>query len=473
MLLCIPTVKLFGFQQRRNFSSLAKCFSLTGKSPLEPQTQASLDKDFIPWLERIAGAKITNTLSIGKSTYGRSLFASKVIHAGDCMLKVPFNVQITPDELSPDIRVSLTDEVGNIGKLAAVLIREKKKGQKSRWVPYISRLPQPAEMHSTIFWGEDEFSMIRCSAVHKETVKQKAQIEKEFSFVAQAFKQHYPMVIERPYLEDFMYAYALVGSRAWETSKGISLIPFADFMNHDGLSASIVLSDEDNQLSEVTADRNYSPGDEVFIKYGEFSNATLMLDFGFTVPYNIHDEVQIQMDVPNDDPLRDMKLGLLQTHHTRIVKDINIFHSSCDTFTIKEVKSTSGKGRGIPQSLRAFARVLCCTIPQELNDLSKEAAKNDGRLARLPFKDRSRELEAHKILLSHINRLIEDHSACIKELEESKCYFVSQRFAVRRKMAKDLLYGELRVLRSAAEWLNHYCTTLFSVTSKPILQSLQ
>lgn len=61
----------------------------------------------------------------------------------------------------------------------------------------------------------------------------------------------------------------------------------------------------------------------------------------------------------------------------------------------------------------------------------------------------------------------------LQELEESKCYFVSQRFAVRRKMAKDLLYGELRVLRSAAEWLNHYCTTLFSVTSKPILQSLQ
>ncbi|XP_010504351.1 PREDICTED: ribulose-1,5 bisphosphate carboxylase/oxygenase large subunit N-methyltransferase, chloroplastic-like isoform X2 [Camelina sativa] len=434
MLLCISTVKLFGVQQQRSFSSLAKRLSLTGKLPLEPQTQASLDKDFLPWLEQIAGSKITNTLTIGTSTYGRSLFASKVIHAGDCMLKVPFKARITPDELPLDIRVSLTDEVGNIGKLAAVLIREKKMGQKSRWVPYISRLPQPAEMHSTIFWGEDEFSMIRCSAVHKETVKQKAQIEKEFSIVAQAYKQHCPMVIKRPDLEDFMYAYALVGSRAWETSKGISLIPFADFMNHDGLSASIVISDEDKQLSEVTADRNYSPGDEV----------------------------QIQMVVPNDDPLRIMKLGLLRTHHTRTVKDIDIFHSSCDTFTIKEVKSAIGKGKGIPQSLRAFARVLCCTIPQELNDLSKEAAQHDGRLARLPLKDRSRELEAHKILLSHINRLIEDHSACIKEMEESKCYFVSQRLVVRRQMARDLLSGELRVLRSAAEWPSHYCTTLFS-----------
>ncbi|CAH2064080.1 unnamed protein product [Thlaspi arvense] len=430
MLLCVATVKLFGFQQRRTFRSLAKRFSFNGQ---EPQAQAPLDKecaDFLPWLERIAGAKISNTLSIGKSTYGRALFASKVINAGDCILKVPFNAQITPDELPPDFRVSLTDEVGNIGKLAALLMIEKQTGQNSRWVPYISRLPQPAEMHSTIFWDEDELNMIRCSAVHKETVKQKARIEKEFSHVA----QRNVLTVEQ--------------------------IPFADFMNHDGLSASIVLSDEDKQLSEVTADRNYSPGDEVLIRYGDFSNATLMLDFGFTLPCNIHDEVQIQMDVPNDDPLRNMKLGLLQTHYTRSVKNISIFHSSCDTFTIKEVKSAKGKGKGIPQSLRAFARLLSCTSPQELNDLSKEAAQNDGRLARLPFKDGCRELKAHKIILSHINKLIEDHSACIKEPEASNCHFVSQRYTVRRQMARDLLFGELRVMRSVADWLNHYCTNL-------------
>nr|VDC61186.1 unnamed protein product [Brassica rapa] len=298
MLLCAPRVKLLVFQQQRTLtSSLAKRFSFNAQPLTASQAQiffffsffAALDKDcidFLPWLEQIAGAKLTNTLSIGKSVYGsRALFASKVIHAGDCILKVPFNAQITPDELLADIRVSLTDKVGNIGKLAALLMIEINAGQNSRWFPYISRLPQLSDMHSTIFWDENEFSMIRCSAVHKETVKQKAWIEKEFSLVSQAFKEHLPKAIERPAQENFMYAYTLVGSRAWETSRGISL-------------------------------------------------------------------VQIQMDIPNDDPLRNMKLGLLQTHYTRSVKDINIFHSSYDTFTIKEVKSATGKG--IPQSLLAF-----------------------------------------------------------------------------------------------------------------------
>ncbi|CAN7093328.1 unnamed protein product [Brassica rapa subsp. narinosa] len=399
MLLCAPRVKLLVFQQRRTLtSSLAKRFSFNAQPLTASQAQfffyfffrAALDKDcigFLPWLEQIAGAKLTNTLSIGKSVYGsRALFASKVIHAGDCILKVPFNAQITPDELPADIRVSLTDKVGNIGKLAALLMIEINAGQNSRWFPYISLLPQLSDMHSTVgsFGMKTEFSMIRCSAVHKETVKQKARIEKEFSLVSQAFKEHLPKAIERPALENFMYAYTLVGSRAWETSRGISLIPFADFMNHDGLSASIVLTDEDNQLSEVTADRDYSPDNSVLIRYGEFSNATLM------PTYNTHDEVQIQMDIPNDDPLRNMKLGLLQTHYTRSVKDINIFHSSYDTFTIKEVKSATGKG--IPQSLLAF-----CTS------------------SLLYRSSRSRELEAHKIILAHINSLIVDHSVCIKE----------------------------------------------------------
>lgn len=135
---------------------------------------------------------------------------------------------------------------------------------------------------------------------------------------------------------------------------------FLDFLNHDGTSEAFVLNDDNKQLSEVVADRNYSPGEQVLIRYGKFSNVTLLLDFGFTVPHNIHDQVQIQFNIPNHDPLRTMKLEILQKHHVAINKDVCGFDSSMDSFTIKEVRSANGKGKGIPQSLRAFGRVLSC-----------------------------------------------------------------------------------------------------------------
>ncbi|XP_065622319.1 uncharacterized protein LOC112015821 isoform X1 [Quercus suber] len=183
-----------------------------------------------------------------------------------------------------------------------------------------------------------------------------------------------------------------------------------------------------------------------------------MLDFGFSLPYNIHDQVQVHFNLPHHDLLREMKIDLLQRHCTPPIKDVNGFNSSLESFTIKEVRSA--KGKGLPQSLRAFARVLSCTTPEELSDLAKEAAQNDGRLARRPLSNRSKEICAHEKLLLLITQLIEEYNATIKSLVPVNSTPMCERLAVRRQMSRDLLSGELRILKSASMWLKSYCTTL-------------
>lgn len=130
---------------------------------------------------------------------------------------------------------------------------------------------------------------------------------------------------------------------------------------------------------------------QVLIRYGKFSNATLLLDFGFTVPYNIYDQVsprfdqvyiytfwilnsfmvtimsscrylssvlltminlkapafhifhiwyyqvQVKVNIPPHDFLRRMKLDLLHKHLMPAVKDVNSVNPSWDTFTLKLV----------------------------------------------------------------------------------------------------------------------------------------
>lgn len=122
------------------------------------------------------------------------------------------------------------------------------------------------------------------------------------------------------------------------------------------------------------------------------------------------------------------------------------------------MKSDSGKGKGLPQSLRALARVLSCTTSQEIDNLIAEAAQTDGRLARRPLQDISKEIQAHMMLLSLFIQLIEERSVAIMSLDSlSLC----GRFSVRKLMAQDLLQGELRILKSASAWLENYC---FSMT---------
>ena len=92
----------------------------------------------------------------------RSLFASKSIQTGDCILKVPYSVvryswdnpgfiiqsiatsneilfymllqQIAPDNLLPEINSLLPDEIGNVGKLAIIILAEQKLGQVPIWL---------------------------------------------------------------------------------------------------------------------------------------------------------------------------------------------------------------------------------------------------------------------------------------------------------------------------------------------------
>ncbi|KAB2034184.1 hypothetical protein ERO13_D04G060251v2 [Gossypium hirsutum] len=452
-----PVAPPFNFPRRLlikfEFSSL---FQAKGLNTSDEESD-----EFLPWLERKARTKISSMLSIGKSAYGRSLFASENIRTGDCILKVPYSVEITPDNLLPKIRAILSDKIGTVSKLAIILLFERKMGQSSGWAPYICCLPQHGEIHSTIFWSEYELNMICQSSVYQETVNQKAKIEKDFAAVVPALQQ-FPD-LESITLQDFMCAYFSVTSRAWESTKGLSLIPFTDFMNHDGVSKSIVLFDDDKMFSEVIADRNYAPGEEVLINYGKFPNAMLLLDFGFTVPYNIHDQVQIQLSIPHDDNLREMKLELLQ-HLTPKIKDAVGFNCPEDTFIIKEVRSPRGKGKGLPQALRAFARLLCCNSSQELSDLAMESAQIDGRLARRPLKDSRREFKAHKMLSSHITQLMQKYDTAIKSLPVNSPS-MSNTFTLRRQMAHDLLTGELRVLKSASIWLNNYCAVLKSTSN--------
>ncbi|RXI09040.1 hypothetical protein DVH24_023184 [Malus domestica] len=278
------------------------------------QPKVDESDDFLPWLERKAGAEILSALSIGKSASGTSLFASKSITAGDCVLKVPYSVQLAPDNLVPELK---SDGVGDAAKLATVVLFEQRMGNDSGWAPYIRWLPRPEGCIAR----DDELGLIRQSSVYQEIINQRSQIKKEFLVIRTALK-NFPKMSKSITYKDFMHVCALVTSRAWGNMKGYSLIPFAGFLNRDGTSESIVI-----------ADRNYAPGGQVLIRYGKFSNATLLGDFGLTLSYNIRDQVNI----PHHDVLCEMEWELLKRHHRPISNDVNGFDSSMDSFTIKLV----------------------------------------------------------------------------------------------------------------------------------------
>ncbi|KAF4583108.1 SET domain-containing protein [Ophiocordyceps camponoti-floridani] len=106
--------------------------------------------------------------------------------------------------------------------------------------------------------------------------------------------------IKRP---DFVYAWMLVNSRTFyhttprtehrlPKEDHMALVPVADLFNHSS-SASTVKASYDATSYTFTTTRAHSPGQELLLCYGNHSNDTLLVDYGFTLPANPHDETTL------------------------------------------------------------------------------------------------------------------------------------------------------------------------------------
>ncbi|KAK1311984.1 hypothetical protein QJS10_CPA07g01037 [Acorus calamus] len=112
------------FRRHRSLLPLRPVIRFSSKDHLV----STEDHEFLSWLQQKAGAEISSALSLGRSIYGRSLFASKFIHAGDCLLKVPYSLHITPQNMIPEVAQLIPDSIGKITQVAMVLLAEKKLG---------------------------------------------------------------------------------------------------------------------------------------------------------------------------------------------------------------------------------------------------------------------------------------------------------------------------------------------------------
>ncbi|KMZ68210.1 hypothetical protein ZOSMA_247G00020 [Zostera marina] len=149
-------------------------------------------------LEQKAGTEISSKLSIGHSTCaGHYLHQTSFdIREGECLLKVPYSVHLTPDKIIPALESLLTADVSNIVRLAIVLLAEKKLGFHMGII---------CQQSATLYSGVkiDELEMVQPSSVYRETFDQKVCIEKEFYVIKHALG-HFPQIFGTCTLQDFI-----------------------------------------------------------------------------------------------------------------------------------------------------------------------------------------------------------------------------------------------------------------------------
>ena len=106
--------------------------------------------------------------------------------------------------------------------------------------------------------------------------------------------------------ERFKWAYQVVMTRCWgfniDEKKDFELVPFADMLNHDHHIGS--LGSYNVSTFSILSKINYTMGDQVYVSYGNKSNEELIGGYGFIIPNNPYNAVEINIQNFNsDDPL--------------------------------------------------------------------------------------------------------------------------------------------------------------------------
>ena len=215
-----------------------------------------------------------------------SLVAETDLKAGDVLLRVPSSLHISPSYVRGTELGKVFSSIDDSALLALGLMAEVAKGEESKWWPYIRMLPSAEDLHIPLLWPEDERrQLLKGSPLDLATEQQLLQLTEQWNDIEAVVKELPDLDLTSWTKERWLWAHAIVLTRALPFGNELSLIPGLDLANHElgsknTCSIGVATADgqvveatdakqlEDNEPEAVlTAGSDHSKDDQIFIDY--------------------------------------------------------------------------------------------------------------------------------------------------------------------------------------------------------------
>ncbi|KAL3830736.1 hypothetical protein ACJIZ3_019538 [Penstemon smallii] len=289
---------------------------------LYPSRLVPQPPDLIRWVRREGGfvhpsVKIAHLEAENSTGLGLGLVASDDIPKGSDLITLPHHIPLKfepkyggDDSVLVNLAQHIPEELWAM-KLGLKLLQERaKKG--SFWWPYISNLPETYTV-PIFFPGEDIMNLQYAPLLH--------QVNKRCRFLLD-FEKSVKYELEKVKLDDHPFggqyidasslgwAMSAVSSRAFRLhgpkrqdgthEEAPMLLPLIDMCNHSFTpNAEIVQEKEanfENMLVKVVAGSEIKRDDPLELNYGGLNNDLFLLDYGFVIPSNPFDCIELKYD---------------------------------------------------------------------------------------------------------------------------------------------------------------------------------
>ncbi|OAA49983.1 SET domain protein [Beauveria brongniartii RCEF 3172] len=205
---------------------------------------------------------------------------------GDVVVTVPTSAIRSRHTLPKALMAKAATNMTLHGLLAAdLLLHPQSSGVWGKLVPSLADF----ESSTPFFWPKMLQELLPREAKNLLR-KQQTKFQQDWHHA----KKVLPDLAEQEYL----YSWFLVGTRSfyyeieetlsYPSHDRLALLPVADMFNHASAGCSVAFSTE---AYEITADRAYQAGEEVYTSYGTHSNDFLLAEYGFVLPDNPWDQL--------------------------------------------------------------------------------------------------------------------------------------------------------------------------------------
>ncbi|KAL3811990.1 hypothetical protein ACHAXA_009608 [Cyclostephanos tholiformis] len=298
------------------FEEEMKMRGLLGPDKGKANPKLTANSRLISWLENEGGVYLSETSTWGEAPHplaistetvdeitnessGRGLLARRSINEGDELLRIPLDLCITRRSARGALgKDALPEGINEYLAMACQLIREKYVlGERSFYAPYVGVLPEVEEVNPTFTWPDADLDFLRGSPIVAATRSLRMKLRREFP------PEHYTY-------DNWVWAFTMLFSRAirlrnLRVGERLALVPYADLINHSAFSQAFIDARESGDWlfkdgeEEVIlyADRGYRQMEQVYISYGQKSNAELLLLYGFALERNPYNSVDVTVSI--------------------------------------------------------------------------------------------------------------------------------------------------------------------------------
>ncbi|KAK6159908.1 hypothetical protein DH2020_003289 [Rehmannia glutinosa] len=286
-----PTKTHFSFLKTKPTYNHIKKTSFVLNSVLSTETDPNIPQTvqrFWQWMKDEGVVSSKTPVKPGVVPEGLGLVATRGIGRNEVVLEVPKKFWINPDAVASSEIGSICSGLKPWISVALFLLKERFKGEESKWKYYFDVLPEGT--NSTIYWSEEELLEIQGTQLLSTTLGVKE---------SRAFSR---LRIKISSLSPF--GFAQINHSAKVTSE--------DHAHEVRGPAGLFSWDYLFQLRSLLS---LKAGEQVYIQYDlNKSNADMALDYGFIEPSSDRDAFTLTLEISESDEFFGDKLDIAESN---------------------------------------------------------------------------------------------------------------------------------------------------------------